>query len=85
MGIELMTSTDKETTPTALLPPYTVRRGGYDVEVHTYDIGTLTAITVGRITDNKFWQVGSRGDLVTRHVLAITKEILDRESKAISH
>lgn len=80
-----MTPRSKETTPTRLLPPHTVRRGGYDVQVNTYDIGTLTRITFGRITDSKFWPPGSRGDLVTRHVLAITKEILDREAKTVSH
>ena len=72
-------------TPIRLTPAYTVRRGGYDVQVNTYDIGTLTRITVGTITDNKFWPRGSRGDVVTRHVLAVVKEILDREAKQVSH
>ena len=53
-----MTHTDNETTPTPILPLYTVRRGGYDVQVHTYDIGTLTRIISGRIADNRFWHSG---------------------------
>ena len=68
-----------------LMPPYVITRGGYDVTVHTFDTGTLTAITLTSelghtITDNKFWKPGSRGDVVTRHVLALTSEIRGRVS-----
>ena len=66
--------------PIRLMPPYVITRGGYDVTVHTFDTGTLTRITVGRITDNKFWKPGSRGDVVTRHVLALSGEIRGRVS-----
>lgn len=76
-----MTSDMQElATPIRTMPPYVITRGGYDVTVHTFDTGTLTRITVGRITDNKFWKPGSRGDVVTRHVLALASEIRGRVS-----